>query len=240
MRWRTSSLVLAAAALLLAALPARAQDGAPTGLALVLLVDASASVTDGGWAFQLRGHAAAFRDPQVSEAIASSPAGRIAVTVARFAGPGTVEALVPWTVVDGPAAASAFADAIDAAPTGGRGGSTAIGSAVDQASAFFATAPGDPPRRVIDIGSNGFSNAGVDPLQARERAEAAGITVNALAILDEFDWLEEYYLDNVVAGFGAFVVTAVDRETFNDAILRKLVAEIADASPAAPARLAAR
>jgi len=227
MRWRMLEKVAAAAALLVSmALPAAARAQAPVDLALVLAVDASASITDGGWTFQLRGHSAAFRNPRVADAIASGPHGRIAVTVARFAGPNSFSTLVPWTVVGSAAEAEAFAAAIDAAPTTGRGGATAVGSAMDAAAKLLATAPGEPPRRTIDLSSNGFSNAGIAPEEAKPRLEAAGITLNALVILDEYDWLEEYYQENVIAGPGAFVRTAEDRDSFYEAILGKLVLEI--------------
>jgi len=53
------------------------------------------------------------------------------------------------------------------------------------------------------------------------------VTINALAILDEYDWLEEYYVESVIGGPSAFVRTAESRESFAEAILYKLVDEIA-------------
>ncbi|MFM9735814.1 DUF1194 domain-containing protein, partial [Streptomyces niveiscabiei] len=82
--------------------------------------------------------------------------------------------------------------------------------------------------------SNGFSNSGPDPAVVRDQVTAGGITVNALAILDEYDWLENYYRDNVIGGPGAFVRTADGRDSFAEAILQKLAAEIAGVAP--PAR----
>ena len=53
---------------------------------------------------------AAFRDPEVHKAITSGPHGRIAVTYMEWAGPPTQQVVLPWTRIDGPEAARAFAD----------------------------------------------------------------------------------------------------------------------------------
>ncbi|MGO1077245.1 DUF1194 domain-containing protein [Inquilinus sp. CA228] len=196
----------------------------PVDLELVLLVDASASITTGALDFQLRGHAAAFRDDKVKAAIAAGPG--IAVTVARFDGPRTLKVLLPWRRLASAADADAFADAVLAAPAGQETGSTAIGSAVLDALELFKGSGFDGPRRTIDIVSNGFSNAGVDPSLARDTAEAADVTVNALVILDEYDWLEGYYRQQVIGGIGAFVRTAEGRDSFIQALIAKLIDEI--------------
>jgi Ca-activated chloride channel homolog len=224
-RRRTLLLASGAAALLAGGgAPLRAQ--APVDLALVLLVDASGSISDGGWTFQLRGHATAFRDPRLAAAIEAGATGRIAVTLAAFAGPRSLRRLVPWSVIGPSGTTEAFADRIEASPVDGRGGATAIGSAIEGAIDLFDDAPASA-RRTIDISANGFSNAGIDPEVARDRAVAAGVTINALVIVDEYDWLEAYFADAVIGGPGAFVKTAEDRESFAEAIFQKLLAEIA-------------
>jgi hypothetical protein len=52
--------------------------------------------------------------------------------------------------------------------------------------------------------------------------------------LTEEPWLAGYYDSNVIGGPGAFVVIARDLSSFADAILRKLVHEVAGVVP--PAR----
>ena len=62
---------------------------------------------------------------------------------------------------------------------------------------------------------------------ARAMAEARGVTVNGLAIVNEDDLsLETWYRDNVIAGPGSFVMTATDYSRFPEAIRRKLLKEI--------------
>ena len=51
--------------------------------------------------------------------------------------------------------------------------------------------------------------------------------LNGLPILALEPDLDRYYYDNVIGGPGAFVITATSYEAFADAILKKLITEIA-------------
>ncbi len=62
---------------------------------------------------------------------------------------------------------------------------------------------------------------------ARDAALAAGIGINGLPILALEPDLDRYYYENVIGGPGAFVIVAQNYDTFADAILKKLIAEIA-------------
>ncbi|MBP2303157.1 DUF1194 domain-containing protein [Azospirillum picis] len=205
-----------------AAPPRQAGEAGPAGVALVLALDGSASITTGDLEFQLQGHAAAFRDPAVAEALAAAHA---LVTLAAYSGPHSLRVLIPWTSLKRPEDASRFADGIDALPRGFQGDSTAIGAAIEDAAALFDHG-GSAPRRVIDLVSNGFSNAGIDPATARDRVTKRGIVVNGLAILDEFPWLEEYFEESVIGGPGSFVKGAMDRDSFVAALRQKLILEM--------------
>jgi hypothetical protein len=50
--------------------------------------------------------------------------------------------------------------------------------------------------------------------------------------------LESYFRQNVIGGRGSFVVVAQDFNSFGQAIVRKLIAEIADATPGRARRAA--
>ena len=196
-------------------------------LELVLAVDGSGSVSGSLFALELDGHAAAFRDPMVVEAIRAGRHGRIAVTLVQWSDPTTQEVLVPWTVIADTGSSEAFAAAIDAAPRVERAGSTGIGAALLQAATLFPAA--DPaPRRVIDVVGNGYNNAGILPEIARDRVVGEGITINGLVILDDVPWLSTYFAERVIGGFGAFVQSVDDRSGFVQAIADKLKREIAD------------
>lgn len=230
--WKAMSLILG---LLVTASAAAGTAPRPVGVAMVLAVDASASISTGTLAFQLRGHAAALRDPEV---VRAAGAAGMAVVVVVFSGPGTLRPVVPWTLVSNAAEAAALAARIEAARPQVRPDATALGSAIAGAAALFDRNGFEAPRRVIDIVSNGFNNAGPDPAVIRDRVARTGITINALAILDEYPWLESYYAETVVGGPGGFVHTAMDSGSFADALKQKLLAEIAGIG--APVRLARR
>jgi Ca-activated chloride channel homolog len=200
--------------------------GAPVDLELVLTVDGSASVSGGVLEFQLRGHAAALKDQRVADALGSGPHGAVAMTLLLYAGPGDAQVLVPWTRLSGAGEAADFADRILAASRPVRDGSTALGGAILAALPLFEGNGFEGTRRVVDLVSNGFSNSGPPVETARDAAAEEGVTVNGLAILDEFDWLEAYFAESVIGGPGAFVRTAETRASFAEAILFKMIDEI--------------
>lgn len=61
---------------------------------------------------------------------------------------------------------------------------------------------------------------------ARDAAVEAGITVNGLPILTEFDDLDSYFVDNVIGGENAFFRPASDFADFQQAIVTKVKQEI--------------
>jgi hypothetical protein len=75
-----------------------------------------------------------------------------------------------------------------------------------------------------------MANFGLPPAAARDRIVAGEIAINGLAILTEEPWLADYYRNNVIGGPLAFVVIARTFADFADAMLRKLVQEVAHAS----------
>ncbi|MGF1522206.1 MAG: DUF1194 domain-containing protein [Leptolyngbyaceae cyanobacterium] len=61
---------------------------------------------------------------------------------------------------------------------------------------------------------------------ARDTAVEAGITVNGLPILTEFDDLDDYFVSNVIGGENAFFRAASDFSDFQQAIINKVKQEI--------------
>jgi hypothetical protein len=219
------------AMLLVLAASGAAQAASEVDLQLVLAVDASGSVDNGRFELQKRGYAAAFRDRRVLQAIGSGPARAIAVTMTQWTGPAMHVQVVGWTLIGDPAAASGFADAIDAAPRALFGGGTSLSGAIDDAMILLAESPFPATRRVIDISGDGSNNRGRSVAAARDAALREGIEINGLPILTLEPDLAAYYEANVIGGPGAFVVAAASYDDFAAAILNKLVAEIAAAPP---------
>ena len=117
---------------------------------------------------------------------------------------------------------------------------------IDFAIVQLARAPYQAKRRTIDVSGDGTNNSGRDVWLARDEAVAKGITINGLVILSErpMPWnpehtnppggLPNYYRNNVIGGPGAFVMVAENFASFGQAIIKKLIAEIAQLPP--PAR----
>jgi uncharacterized protein DUF1194 len=217
-----------AAAILLAAVtvaPARAQT--QVDLALVLAVDASGSVDQHRFELQRQGYAAAFRNPRVLNTIRSGLSQAIAVTMFQWTGPRLQIQVVPWMLIKDEASAQAFAAAIEAAPRQLFGGGTSISGAIDYSRVLLAQNPFTAVRRVIDVSGDGSNNTGRPVTSARDEAARAGIGINGLPILSVEPGLDGYYRDYVIGGPGAFMVPANSYDTFADAILKKLITEIA-------------
>jgi hypothetical protein len=196
-------------------------------LQLVLAVDASGSVDQVRFDLQKQGYVAAFRHARVLQAIRSGPNQAIAVTMVQWTGPVLQVQVVGWTSVGDEKTATAFANAIERAPRQLFGGGTSISGAIDYAATLFPLSPFRASRRVIDVSGDGSNNRGRPVTLARDAAIAAGIGINGLPILALEPDLDRYYYDNVIGGPGAFVVAARTYETFADAILKKLIMEIA-------------
>jgi Ca-activated chloride channel homolog len=204
-------------------------------LALVMAIDVSGSVTADSYILQRDGIAAAFNDPRVAEAVATT-AGGIEALVLEWSDPDKIAVTVGWTEILNQRSAARFAAAVHATTRSSRG-LTAIGPALAAAAAQFDHLPQPAARRVIDISGDGISNLGEPPRLVRDRLVSVGITINGVAISTDAQWLADYYRHNVVGGPGAFVVTAHDYHGFADAMLRKLAAEVAGAGGPALAQM---
>jgi Protein of unknown function (DUF1194) len=217
--WLTCALLLAGAT------PAPAQ--ADVDLLLVLAVDASGSVDAIRFDLQKRGYVAAFRHARVLQAIRSGANQAIAATMVQWTGPTLQVQVVGWSRIGEEQTATAFAAAIEAAPRRLFGGGTSISGAIDYGSTLLAMSPFRAHRRIIDVSGDGSNNRGRPVNLARDEAVAAGMGINGLPILALEPDLDRYYYDNVIGGPGAFVVAAQSYDTFADAILKKLITEIA-------------
>jgi hypothetical protein len=191
----------------------------------VLAVDVSASVTADSYLLQRDGIARAFENPRLINAISAVP-GSIEALVLEWSDPDRIVVTVGWTRVADATSAAAFAAAVRATKRSSEG-STAIGPALLAAAVAFDHVPEPAPRRIIDISGDGMANFGEPPTVARDALVRQGITINGLAILSEEPWLDEYYRQNVIGGPSSFVVVAKTFESFADAMLRKLVQEVA-------------
>jgi uncharacterized protein DUF1194 len=211
---------------------------AQVDLQLVLAVDASGSVNMRRFELQKQGYASAFRNPRVLNAIRSGISQAIAVTMLQWTGPRLQVHVVPWMVVKDEASAQALAVAIESVPRKLFGGGTSISGAIDYSRLILAQSPFTATRRTIDVSGDGANNIGRPAHIARDEAVKEGITINGLPILSVEPDLDTYYFENVIGGPGAVMVPADSYESFAEAILKKLIIEIAtDQSPTRSAAL---
>jgi len=145
-------------------------------VALVLLLDASGSVSSEDWRMQADGTAEAIADDAVVRIIERQ--GSVAMTAIAFSD--ITRPLVPWRIVSGAAEAHAFAQALREAPRVLYGG-TRIGEAITDALAAFDEAPCQAEQEVVDISSDGDADPG-PTARARDAAAERGVRVNAIGI----------------------------------------------------------
>lgn len=211
----------------------------PVDLELVLAVDVSGSIDAEEMKLQRDGYIAALTDPEVIRTITRGVLGRIAVAYVEWAGYETRRLLVDWTLIDGRAAAEGFAAALARQPIRA-GVSTAISGAIEFALPMFGNNGYVGTRKVIDISGDGPNNQGPLVTVLRDRAQAEGVIINGLPILNDrpnalnfpnLPDLDRYYEGCVITGEGSFIVVANNFQAFGEAVRRKLIQEIADLGP---------
>jgi hypothetical protein len=192
-------------------------------LLLVLASDVSRSVDAAKFKLQRDGYVAAISNPRVIEAIKSGPHGRIAICFIEWSGVGAQKVVIDWMMIDGAKAAQDFAGQLDEAQRS-FADRTSISGGIDFAMTQLEHAPFQATRRTIDVSGDGTNNSGRDVTAARDEALAQGVTING--------GLDAYYRNNVTGGPNSFVMVAENFNTFGQAILNKLVAEVAAADRA--------
>lgn len=227
-RLRNATFALAA---VLFAPGAEAQSGrpVPVDVELAFVVDASFSIDAEETRLQRQGYADAIANKRVLSSITSGFLRSVALTYIEFAAPGCVRASVPWTRISDEKTARAFGSAILAQPKMECPGGNAITEAILFATDGIEKNGFEGTRRVIDVSGDG-PNTTFEPVEAaRDYAVAKRITINGLVIeRPSMPELPEYYRNSIIGGPRAFVIKAESRRNFAEAILKKLILEIAE------------
>jgi hypothetical protein len=231
--------------------PAAARAGDDVDLLLILAADVSRSIDSAKFQLQREGYAAAISNPRVLDAIRSGHNGRIGLSFIEWSGVGAQHVVIDWMTVGDAAAAKDFGDRLIEAPRS-FADRTSISGAIDFSMSEFDQAPFGSARRTIDISGDGTNNAGRDVTAARDDAVGKAVTINGLVILSDnpMAWnpdhtnppggLQNYYRNNVVGGPGAFVMVAENFNSFGQAIIAKMIAEVAQAHEPPTRRASAR
>ncbi len=221
----------------IALLPAAARAENDVDLLLVLAADVSRSIDNEKFQLQRNGYAAAIADPRVLDTIRSGHNGRIGLTFVEWSGVGAQHVVIDWTEIGDAASAKDFGDQLLEMPRS-FAGRTSISGGIEFGMARLANAPFNCIRRTIDVSGDGTNNDGRDAAELRDQAVAKGVTINGLVILSDnpLPWnpehtnppggLDNYYRNNVIGGPGAFVMVAKNFNSFGQAIIAKMIAEV--------------
>lgn len=196
-------------------------------LALVLVMDVSGSVDHHGYAVQRDGTAAAISHPETGRLI--ERIGPVAMMAVEYGS--TSHITVPWHIIRNSAEARAFGDRVGRTERSPDSGGTATGEAILFALEQLAQAPCMADQQVIDISTDGESNVGRNPQDARDQAIANEVRINGLAIRspqghgNPAEWIREHVITP-----GGFVIEVTEPSEYPDAMRRKLVLEITEAA----------
>ena len=248
---RTTRMLLALLVLSAVFAPLSAGAAEDVDLLLVLAVDVSRSIDAAKFQLQREGYASAVADPRVLEAIKSGRTERIGLSLVEWSGVSAQKVVIGWMTIGDTESAKGFGDQLLEAPRS-FADRTSISSAIEFATGHFDKAPYESARRTIDVSGDGTNNAGRDVALQRDDAVGKGITINGLVILSDnpMSWnpdhtnppggLANYYKSNVIGGPNAFVMVAENFNSFGQAIVKKMIAEVAQAHEPKPLRAAAR
>jgi hypothetical protein len=206
----------------------------PVDVELVFAADGSGSIDDEELALQRRGYAAAVTHPKVLNAIRGNYRQAIAVAYVEWGGPYSQHTIVDWMKITDEVSAKAFAERLVAEPRRAESYNS-ISAAIDYSANLIRTNVYEGARKIIDVSGDGPQIGGRPLSAARAEAVLGGITINALVIAGPSghlsgprgEHLVDHYRNDVIGGKGAFVTVAVAREHFAEAILKKLILEIA-------------
>ena len=207
-------------------------------LELCLAADGSGSIADDEFQFQRSGYAAAIADPRVLDVVRSGQHRRIALALMEWGGAESMNEIVGWTIISDAASAEAFGARVEAAPRLAFGWNS-ISNAIAFCQHWLEANGFGGTRQVIDVSGDAGQRGGMPLPIARQRAIDAGITINALALnfrgggmtgpgggplLDHFE-------QEVIGGPGAFAIEVAEADRFVEALVQKLVLEIAGQTP---------
>jgi len=164
----------------------------------------------------------------------------VAIAYVEFSGKNEFTVVKGWDVITDVASAHGFGEAV-ATASRSSSGNTALAPSIKKAAAMLEAEGFSAARRVIDVASDHPWDGG-RAATVRDASVAAGITINALPIIDDrvlgtFDghmsyaqWgnenAVEFYRNYVIGGPGSFLIEVRDYSAFGEALKRKLLREL--------------
>jgi hypothetical protein len=204
--------------------------------ALALGLDVSASIDNGEYDLQMKGLAKAFLAKEVQRAFLAVPGAPVRLHVYIWASQGGPLTILPWTEIEDVTDLIEVADVLNSQNRQRFSSNTALGEAIKFGRTALKT-QNECWRLTLDISGDGKSNTGVKPRDLRLTSSLTGITINALAVGQEYTFLlgakdrdnadlVDYFETNVIRGPDAFVEVAIGFRVFEEAMKRKLLKEL--------------
>lgn len=219
----------ALAALIMTASGASAENSC-IDLALVFSIDASSSISDEEYRLQIRGITTALQSPEVLRII--NAAGDVAMAGVIWGPADLPKQRVPWLLLRSEKDVRSFSMSLEKTPRPLRG-TTGLGAGLHSAMQMFDSLDVCANRRVLNVSGDGTDtrstrhfNSSPSPSQVRDLAEAVGVEINALLIVDKEPDLKSYFEEHVLAGPAAFAVEVASYRDIAQGFHRKLVREI--------------
>lgn len=192
-------------------------------IALALLLDGSASVSNHDWNIQVEQTARAIESPEVIDAIQRS--GAIAITAITFSH--TQSQNVRWRILRSAEDARAAATAIRENMQQPHYGMTHIAGALEFAQRAFANVPCEVGQYIVDLSTDGKDNE--DEMQnARDQLQEAGTRINVIVVGDEED---AAVLRRSAVTYDGFLLRAESWDDYPLLFRRKIVLELTQATP---------
>lgn len=215
--------------------PSRAVDAN-----IVVAIDVSGSIDGFAERLELEGVAEALVHPAFLNAVARGRHGSIGFAAFTWSSQGDFVEIVRWHRVDVLDDLERIAEQLGAPRRVARSRllrrpddrpwRTDLGTDVSEAlvmgTRLLEQSPFTSDRALLNICANGDDNIGEPPDAARDRALAAGITINAMILRDQPD-VAAYFRRHVRGGPGSFVLSVSDFDDVIDAMLAKFMLELA-------------
>ena len=232
MRCLTPALVAALLGAVVLQSSARAQ-AVETDIDMVISLDRSESISAEEAEQQIDGLIYALTHERFVNAVRSGFHGRIGFAVIKWSSFARSGVLLPWTLIATRADADRVAARlkphraiIDRTPDGSQ---TDIAWGIEVATEMHRRAPYRPVRKLTNLVADGVSNIGRVARVGRDAALAEGIVINGLIMAQgsAIRVLTEYFEREVIGGPRAFVLPFPTYDAFADAMLRKMILEVA-------------
>lgn len=205
----------------------------PVDINIVVSLDRSDSISPQEAQAQLHGIAYTLGHDRFARVVDSGLHGRIGLAIVAWSSFGRRVEILPWTLIDGPAAALATAAAIVARTPAAVGTrhrpQTDIALGIRTGTEYLDRAPFQAAQGVINIVSDGIDNFGIVPHVPRRDALRRGYTINALTMGrgSAVAALRRFYQRDVIGGPRAFVHNVLAPDEMLEGTLRKMLTEVA-------------